>query len=138
VVANWVTGELAGALRQAGEEGGPAGSRVSPEALAALIGLVRDRTVSHGVAKQVLTTVVAEGGDPVAVVEREGLAQISDESELQAVVERALEAESEAAEEVRQGNAKAIGRIVGAVMKETQGRADGGEVTRLIREKLGL
>jgi aspartyl-tRNA(Asn)/glutamyl-tRNA(Gln) amidotransferase subunit B len=133
-----VTGELAGALRQAGEEGGPADSRVTPEALASLIALVRARTVSHGVAKQVLSRVVAEGGDPAVVVEREGLAQISDAGELEAVVERALEAEPEAAEQVRSGNPKAIGRIVGAVMKETQGRADGGEVTRLIRQKLGV
>jgi aspartyl-tRNA(Asn)/glutamyl-tRNA(Gln) amidotransferase subunit B len=70
-------------------------------------------------------------------VEREGLAQISDSSELEAIVDRAIEAEAEAAEQVRQGNAKAIGRIVGAVMKATKGRADGGTITKLIRERLG-
>src|SRR5918994_1709475 len=52
--------------------------------------------------------------------------------------ERAIEANAGAAEKVREGNAKAIGPIVGAVMKETKGRADGGEITKLIREKLGL
>ena len=62
-----------------------------------------------------------EGGDPAEIVEREGLAQISDTSELEGIVDRAIEAEPEAAEQVRQGNEKAIGRIVGAVMKETQG-----------------
>jgi aspartyl-tRNA(Asn)/glutamyl-tRNA(Gln) amidotransferase subunit B len=51
-------------------------------------------------------------------------------------VKRAIEANPDAAERVREGNAKAIGPIVGAVMKETKGRADGGEVTKLIREKL--
>jgi aspartyl-tRNA(Asn)/glutamyl-tRNA(Gln) amidotransferase subunit B len=71
-------------------------------------------------------------------VEARGLAQISDSDELEAAVERALEANPEAAEKVREGNAKAVGPIVGAVMKETKGRADGGEVTRLIRQKLGL
>ena len=74
-----------------------------------------------------------DGGDPAQIVEREGLAQISDTSELEGIVDRAIEAEPEAAEQVRQGNERAIGRIVGAVMKETKGRADGGAVTKLIR-----
>ena len=56
----------------------------------------------------------------------------------EAVVEAAIRVEPEAAEQVREGNEKAIGRIVGAVMKETKGRADGGEVQRLIHEKLGV
>jgi len=84
----------------------------------------------------VLERLVAEGGDPAEIVESEGLAQISDSSELEAIVDRAIEAESEAAEQVRGGNERAIGRIVGAVMKETKGRADGGAVTRLIKERL--
>jgi aspartyl-tRNA(Asn)/glutamyl-tRNA(Gln) amidotransferase subunit B len=79
---------------------------------------------------------VAEGGDPAEIVEREGLAQISDTSELEGIVDRAIEAEAVAADQVRQGNEKAIGRIVGAVMKESKGRADGGAVTKLIRERL--
>jgi aspartyl-tRNA(Asn)/glutamyl-tRNA(Gln) amidotransferase subunit B len=135
-IANWVTGELVARLREAGEDAGPLSSNVSPEAVASLAGLVEDRTISHGAAKQVLATLVAEGGDPSEIVERQGLAQISDESELAAIVERAIDAEAEAAEQVRSGNEKAIGRIVGAVMRETQGRADGGAVKRLIHEKL--
>ena len=57
---------------------------------------------------------------------------------LEGIVESAIAANEAAADQVRSGNGKAIGAIVGAVMKETRGRADGGEVTRLIREKLGL
>ena len=64
--------------------------------------------------------------------------QISDASELEAIVAGAVEANPEAAEQVRSGNQKAIGVIVGAVMRETKGRADGGEVNRLIREQLDL
>jgi len=137
VVANWVTGELAAVLRQDGGEAGPADSRVSPEALARLIGLVAEKRISHGSGKQVLALLAAEGGDPEKLVEREGLAQISDSGELETVVAAAIEANPEAAEQVRSGNAKAAGVIVGAVMKETKGRADGGEVSRLIREQLG-
>jgi aspartyl-tRNA(Asn)/glutamyl-tRNA(Gln) amidotransferase subunit B len=136
-IANWVTGELVARLREAGAEEDPLESRARPESVAALAGLVEARTISHGAAKQVLATLVREGGDPAEIVEREGLAQIADEGELAAIVDRAIEAEPEAAEEVRKGNQKAIGRIVGAVMRETRGRADGGAVQRLIRERLG-
>jgi aspartyl-tRNA(Asn)/glutamyl-tRNA(Gln) amidotransferase subunit B len=135
-IANWVTGELAGALRQSGEEVGPAQSKVEPESLAKLVGLVQSKQVSHGSAKQVLAKLIAGGGDPAEIVEHEGLGQIGGGEELEAVVEAAIEAEPEAAEQVRDGNQKAIGRIVGAVMKETKGRADGGEVQRLIHDKL--
>ena len=83
-----------------------------------------------------MTRLVEGGGDPAEIVEREGLAQISDSSELEGIVDRAIEAEPEAADQVRQGNDKAIGRIVGAVMKESKGRADGGTVTKLIKERL--
>jgi aspartyl-tRNA(Asn)/glutamyl-tRNA(Gln) amidotransferase subunit B len=137
-IANWVTGELVAKLREAsGGEADPAESKVTPEALAALAGMVESKRVTTGAAKQVLATLVAEGGDPEAIVEREGLAQMSDEGELGSIVAAAIEAEPAAAEKVRAGNAKAIGPIVGAVMRETKGTADGGEVTRLIREQLG-
>jgi aspartyl-tRNA(Asn)/glutamyl-tRNA(Gln) amidotransferase subunit B len=137
VVANWVTGELAAALRQDGD-GGAAESRVEPEALAALVAMVQERKISHGSAKTVLATLVAEGGDPAAIVEREGLAQISDSGELEAIVAAAVDANPDAADQVRSGNQKAIGAIVGAVMRQTKGRADGGEVNRLIKQKLGV
>jgi aspartyl-tRNA(Asn)/glutamyl-tRNA(Gln) amidotransferase subunit B len=137
VVANWVTGELAAALRQA-EGGAPADSKVEPPALAALVAMVGEKKISHGSGKQVLATLVAEGGDPAEIVAREGLAQISDSGELEAIVAAAVDANPDAAEQIRAGNQKAIGAIVGAVMKETKGRADGGEVNRLIKQKLGL
>ncbi len=137
-IANWVTGELIARLREAGDgEAGPASSKVSPDALARLVGMVEAKQVTTGAAREVLATLVAEGGDPAEIVERQGLGQMSDSGELEAVVERAIEAEPAAAEKVRSGNPKAIGPIVGAVMRETKGRADGGEVTRLIRDKLG-
>jgi len=136
VVANWVTGELAAALRQDGAEAA-AESKVEPPALAALISMVQTKKISHSSGKAVLAILVAEGGDPLAIVEREGLAQISDSGELEGIVAAAIDANPEAAEQIRAGNGKAIGAIVGAVMKETKGRADGGEVNRLIRVKLG-
>jgi aspartyl-tRNA(Asn)/glutamyl-tRNA(Gln) amidotransferase subunit B len=139
IVANWVTGELAAALRQGDEAHlGASESKVEPASLAALVVMVQEKKISHGSGKEVLAALVAEGGDPATVVEREGLAQISDSGELEAIVAAAVEANPEAAEQIRAGNGKAIGAIVGAVMKKTKGRADGGEVNRLIRQQLDL
>jgi aspartyl-tRNA(Asn)/glutamyl-tRNA(Gln) amidotransferase subunit B len=137
VVANWVTGELAAALRQAEVEGGASDSKVSPKSLADLVQLVQEKKISHGSGKIVLAKLVEEGGEPEAIVDREGLAQISgDDGELAAIVEQAMADNPDAVEKIREGNGKAIGAIVGAVMRETKGRADGGEVNRLIRERL--
>lgn len=73
-----------------------------------------------------------------AVLEREGLAAMGSGDELAGVVAAAPAANADAAEKVRSGNAKAMGSIVGDVMRETKGRADGGEVGRLVREQLGI
>jgi aspartyl-tRNA(Asn)/glutamyl-tRNA(Gln) amidotransferase subunit B len=134
-LANWVTVELLPRLDD-GED--PADSRVTPAALASLVGLVSAKRVSVGAGRQVLERIVADGGDPEAIVEGEGLAAIEDEDELANIVAAALAANADAAERVRAGNAKAIGPIVGHVMRETKGRADGAEVSRLIHAQLGL
>jgi aspartyl-tRNA(Asn)/glutamyl-tRNA(Gln) amidotransferase subunit B len=135
-LANWVTGELVGRLED-GED--PGASRVEARALAVLVGLVSAKRVSVGAARQVLDRLVAEGGsDPAAIVEAEGLAAMDGGDELASVVAAALEANADAAERVRLGNAKAIGPIVGYVMRETKGRAEGTEVARLVHEQLGI
>jgi aspartyl-tRNA(Asn)/glutamyl-tRNA(Gln) amidotransferase subunit B len=134
-LANWVTGELLSRLAD-GED--PGASQVSPEALAHLVGLVDAKRVSVGAARQVLDKLVAEGGEPQAIVDAEGLAAMDGGGEeLAAIVAAAIDANADAAQRVRDGNAKAIGPIVGAVMRETKGRADGTEVARLIHEQLG-
>jgi aspartyl-tRNA(Asn)/glutamyl-tRNA(Gln) amidotransferase subunit B len=133
-LANWVTGELASRL---GEED-PAASRVRPEALAILCGMVVAKRVSVGAARQVLDRLVAEGGDPQAIVEVEGLAALDGDDQLAAIVQAAIAANADAAERIKAGNPKAIGPIVGYVMRETKGRADGGEVARLVHEQLGV
>jgi aspartyl-tRNA(Asn)/glutamyl-tRNA(Gln) amidotransferase subunit B len=135
-LANWVTGELLARLDDGAD---PSASRVAPAALAALVGLVAAKRVSVGAGRQVLDRLVAEGGDdPAAIVEAEGLAAIGGEDELAQIVAAALAANADAAERVRGGNEKAIGPIVGAVMRETKGRADGAEVTRLVHAQLGI
>ena len=132
--ANWVE-----QLRvRIGAEADPAGSRVSPQALAQLVALVAAKRVNAGAGRQVLDRLVAEGGDPAAILEREGLGALDGDDELAEIVGFAISANEGAAEKVRGGNDKAMGPIVGHVMRATKGRADGGEVGRLIREQLGV
>ncbi len=138
-LANWIVGELAVRLGVGeGADEDPRNSRVTPAALAALVGMVSAKQVSVGAARQVLDTLVAEGGDPYAIVEAQGLAALDGGDELAAIVAAALEANADAAQRMREGNAKAIGPIVGHVMRETRGRADGTEVARLVHEQLGV
>jgi aspartyl-tRNA(Asn)/glutamyl-tRNA(Gln) amidotransferase subunit B len=134
-VANWVP-QL---VERIGSGFDPAESRVSAGALSALAAMVSAKEVSRDAARDVLTALVAEGGDPAAIVERDGLGALSaeDGDGLVAIVDAAIAADPDAAAKVREGNMKAIGPLVGYVMRETKGRADGGEVTRLIRERVG-
>jgi aspartyl-tRNA(Asn)/glutamyl-tRNA(Gln) amidotransferase subunit B len=134
MLANWVTVELHARLDDAQD---PTDWRVTPRALAELVAMVSAKQVSVGAARQVLDKLIAEGGEPAAVVAAEGLAAIGGGDELAEIVAAALAANADAAERVRGGNEKAIGPIIGAVMRETKGRADGGEVTRLVHEQLG-
>jgi aspartyl-tRNA(Asn)/glutamyl-tRNA(Gln) amidotransferase subunit B len=132
--ANWVEQLRA----RIGAEADPAGSAVTPQALAQLVALAGAKRVNAGAARQVLDRLVAEGGEPAAIVEREGLGSMDGGDELAGIVAAAIAANAAAAEKVRGGNDKAMGPIVGFVMRETKGRADGGEVGRLVREQLGL
>jgi aspartyl-tRNA(Asn)/glutamyl-tRNA(Gln) amidotransferase subunit B len=132
-LASWVTVEL---IARVGDED-PAESRVSPEALGELVAMVTARSISASAAKEVLDTLAAEGGSPNEIVEQRGLA-LAGADELEVIVDRAIEQNADAVEKVRAGATKAMGAIVGAVMRETKGRADGGEVQRMIRERIGV
>ena len=133
-LAAWVVNELVGRL---GDED-PAGSQVTPGALATLVAMVSDRAITRDAGKRVLDRLIAEGGDPAAIVEAEGLGAMGDGDELGGLVAAAIAANPDAAEKIRAGKQQAIGAIIGHVMRETRGRADGGEVTRLVREQLGV
>jgi aspartyl-tRNA(Asn)/glutamyl-tRNA(Gln) amidotransferase subunit B len=132
-LANWIN-ELVARI----ETDDPAESQVQPRALATLAAMVAGKRVTQNAAKQVLDRLVAEGGDPEAIVEAEGLEAIGAGDELEPVVQQALDANPDVVAKLSAGDMKPIGVIVGHVMRETRGRADGGEVTRIVRQKLGL
>jgi aspartyl-tRNA(Asn)/glutamyl-tRNA(Gln) amidotransferase subunit B len=128
-LANWIP-QL---VQRVGSDADPADSRVAPESLATLASMVSAKQVSRDVAREVLTRLTAEGGDPRAIVAREGLGALGGQGDgLAELVARAVASDPSAAEQVRAGNMRAIGPLVGYVMRETKGRADGGEVRRLI------
>jgi aspartyl-tRNA(Asn)/glutamyl-tRNA(Gln) amidotransferase subunit B len=133
-LANWVCNEL---VARVGEDD-PAASKVEPAALARLVALVSEKAVTVSNAKRVLDRLVEDGGDPAQIVEAEGLGAMDGGDALDPIVEAALAANADAAEKIKGGNMKAIGAIIGHVMRETKGRADGGEVNRLLREQLGV
>ncbi|HEY2635864.1 MAG TPA: Asp-tRNA(Asn)/Glu-tRNA(Gln) amidotransferase GatCAB subunit B, partial [Solirubrobacteraceae bacterium] len=134
VVANWVGDDLVSRIGDAD----PADTPVTPQALASLVALVAEKQVTTGAARQVLDKLVAGGGDPAAIVEAEGLGAMGGDDELVPLVREALAANADAAEKIRGGKMGAIGPIIGHVMRATQGRADGGEVTKLVRRELGV
>ena len=122
-VANW--------MERAGEVGA-----LTPSALVALIGMVESGAISGDAGRRVLELLNEEGGVPADVVEREGLGSMGDE--LDAVVQKVLDENPDAVARIRDGNMKAIGALIGPIMRETKGRADGGAVQALIRQKLQL
>ncbi len=134
IAANWVTGELFGALNRSGLELGK--SPVGSEQLGALIGLISDGTVSNRLAKDVFDIMFETGEDPEEIVEKRGLKQVSDMGLIERAVDEALANGVAQVEQYRAGNEKVLGWFVGQVMKATQGKANPHAVNELLRKKL--
>ncbi len=132
--ANWLTGEFLRLLSE--QEVEVADARVDPKALAELIALVNQGSVSASAAKRVFGRLFESGGSPSKIVEELGLSQISDESALLAAVAGVIEANPDAVENFRMGKKKAIGFLVGQVMRQSKGRANPQLVNKLLRERL--
>ncbi|MGH8895049.1 MAG: Asp-tRNA(Asn)/Glu-tRNA(Gln) amidotransferase subunit GatB, partial [Actinomycetes bacterium] len=129
----WWLGELA---RHANERGVDVASLpMTPKQVARVVALVDARTLNDTLARQVIDGVLAGEGEPDDVVDKRGLAVVSDEGALVAAVEDALAAHPEVAEKIRGGKVAAAGAIVGAVMKATNGQADAGRVRELVLER---
>lgn len=131
---NFVLGDLS---RLANEHGrAVADGKVTPEALAELIALAEGRTINSKIAKDVLNRLWDEGGSAREIVEREGLAQVSDPSAVRAFVEAALAANADSVGAFRAGKENALKFLVGQVMKASRGKANPQLVEAVLREKL--
>ena len=135
VVANWVIGDLSGALNKEGLE--IEACRIPAQDLAGLINRIHDNTISGKIAKEVFEALWAGEGTADEVIEARGLKQITDSSAIEAIVDKVIEANPGQAAEYRAGKEKLIGFFVGQVMKETGGKANPGQVNEILRDKLG-
>ncbi len=133
---NWWLGHLAQAANVRGVD--VAGLPITPEQVAEVVALVAAGSLTAGLARQVVDGVLLGEGSPAEVVLGRGLAVVSDEGALGAVVDEAIAAQPGAAEKVRGGKIAAAGALVGAVMKSTSGQADAAVVRRLVLERLGV
>jgi len=134
ICANWVTGEVLGALNRDGLDIEQA--PVDGERLGGLLRRITDRTLSGKLAKQVFASMWASGETADDIVEREGLRQMTDPDEIGTLVEAVLEDHPSQCEQYRAGAEKLLGFFVGQVMKRTGGKANPQQVNRLLREKL--
>jgi len=135
LTANWVTNDLAARLTAGGID--IEDSPVKPETIAELVQLIEEGVISSKIAKDVFERVWAGEGGPRAVVEKQGLQQVSDTGALDAIVDALIAANPGQAAAVKD-KPQAIGWFVGQVMKETGGKANPGAVNQILKAKLGL
>ncbi len=129
--ANWVMGELSGVLNKEGMDIGS--SPVSPELLGGLLRRIKDGTISGKIAKQVFEAMWQGEGDADAIIEKEGLQQITDTAAIEKIVRQVLDANPKQVEQYKRGQEKLLGFFVGQVMKATQGKANPGEVNNILK-----
>ena len=132
--SNWIMGDLSGLLNGAGIE--IQDSKITPALLGELIHLIKDGTISGKIAKSVLPEVFETGKSPRRVVEQKGLAQISDSSAIETIIDQVIADNPSSAQDYRDGKKKAIGFLVGQVMRTTKGRANPQIVNQILRKKL--
>jgi aspartyl-tRNA(Asn)/glutamyl-tRNA(Gln) amidotransferase subunit B len=136
IVNNWVMVELFRLLKQQDQE--IDACPIPPAGLAELLKLIDDGTISGKMAKDILEQAYDSKKSPKEIVEEQGVAQVSDESTLSAVVEQVVEAHPKEVEKCKAGKTKILGFLVGQVMKETKGQANPQKVNELLRKALGL
>ena len=127
-------GELAGYLNAEGIE--VADARVTPAMLAELVGLIEDGTISGKQAKEVFAEAVASGDAPGAIVEARGMKQVSDAGEIEAAVQRVLDAHPDEVASYRGGKVGLVGFFVGQVMREMRGQGNPAVVNEVVRRSL--
>ncbi|MCL4692892.1 MAG: Asp-tRNA(Asn)/Glu-tRNA(Gln) amidotransferase subunit GatB [Candidatus Hydrogenedentes bacterium] len=132
--ANWVMGDLQKLLTERRVEIGDCALRA--EDLASMIGLIEDGTISGKIAKDLLPEMLDTGKAPKLLVEEKGLVQISDSSELEAVAREIIEANPGPTADFRAGKEKALGFLVGQMMKATKGKANPKLANEIIRSEL--
>lgn len=133
-VSNWIMGELMGYLNANNLELSQV--KITGQGLGEMIGLIDKGTISTKIAKTVFKAMLETGKLPQAIVEEQGLVQISDEGAIKAIVEQVVAANPQSVEDYKAGKQKAIGFLVGQVMKESKGKANPALVNKLLTDVL--
>ena len=134
LAANWVLGELAGALNSAGVD--ISASPVSSKQLAGLLQQVQGNVISGKTAKDVFDAMCNGEGDAAAIIAAKGLKQISDAGELEQIIDGVLAANSKSVGEYRAGKEKAFNALVGQAMKATRGKGNPAQINEILKKKL--
>ncbi len=132
--SNWIMGELSAYLNSEQKE--LADVALTPEGLAGMIKLISDGTISSKIAKKVFKELVEKGGSAEKIVKDQGLVQISDEGALLTVIAEVLDANPQSIDDFKNGKQKAIGFLVGQIMKATKGQANPPLVNKLLQQEI--
>jgi aspartyl-tRNA(Asn)/glutamyl-tRNA(Gln) amidotransferase subunit B len=133
-VSNWLMGETLRLLKENNQE--PEDLAFSPENLAKLIELAQAGTINNKVAKEVFEKIFTQDVDPEKYVEEQGLKTVNDEGELRKVIQEIVAANPQSVADYKGGKQKAMGFLVGQVMKVMKGKADPGSVNKILKEVL--
>ena len=134
LAANWVMGDLLGALNKAGVE--IECCPVSAEKLRLLVQRIEDQTISGKIAKEIFEEIFYRGGEVDAIIDSRGLRQITDAAAIAAMVDAIVTANPQKAADFRAGKDKLLGFFVGQVMKASQGKANPDQVNAILLERL--
>lgn len=132
--SNWLMGDISAYMNKNQKEIGDLA--LTPDALAKLTKLLEEETISSKIAKKILPDLVEKGGDPEKIVKNRGLVQISDEGQLRDIVTNILDQNEQSITDYKNGKDKAIGFLVGQIMKETKGQANPKMVNELLIEEI--
>ncbi len=134
LAANWVMGELTARLNK--ENLTIKSSPVSASQFAGLLARIKDNTISGKIAKEVFDAMWNDGGEADSIIESKGLKQISDTGALEAMVDKVIADNPDQVEQFKAGKEKLMGFFVGQIMKQTQGKANPGQINQLLKKKL--
>ena len=133
-IANWIMGDFSALLNK--EKMTIKDSRVTPENLCKMLGIIDKGKINSKIAKSVFEEMFSTGGNPQKIIEDRGLEQISDEGLLEAIIEEVIKDNPGVVEQFKEGKDKAIGFLIGRVMAKTKGKANPGIVNDIITKKL--
>ena len=132
--SNWLMGDVTGYLKS--EQKHLSETGLTPENLSQMIQLIEDGTISSKIGKRVFKELIEHGGNPKQLVEEKGWAQLSDPSKLRPIITEILDKNEQSIEDYKNGKDRALGFLVGNIMKQTRGQANPKVVNELLLEEL--